>query len=529
MRRPFFKIISVVLCAIFVCSVLMINGAAEGKAGDVSGDGNVDNKDVTVLFRHLNGDSIKVDDIACDTNGDGNVDNKDVVTLFRFLSGDIKTKIFYGKEEILPVVYDCVFTEWDSTVAGTFTNANQTDVSVKEDGVHLKYTGTSKTADPRITFNVEEYSKIKNKRTITGTDGSYIVIKLKSNTDGDFQVFTRATGGEYKIVSYKPDGKFHYIIADMTGTRIAQQDKLTAIRLDWGNTKTATGAEAVITEIGFFDTLEKALNYAAVIAGTDSGIVRDGTPKKYLTMSFDDATQQDLRVIQILKKYGVNKATFFINTGLCGVDWTTNVSQMLGKNVSHVRFTWDELKTEIYDGYDLESHTLEHPSMKTYDNNINEVKRQVNTDALNIFNLTGYYPAGMAWPGSSQEQTNTTRKLVYENTLLRFARGTTFQNSLKTRFKLPTEFLIWEPTCSMSNNGCISTLKTFLNKECTEDMLFYGFAHGFEFDANDSWEIFEEFIKQVSEAAKEGKIILVSNADFYQLFKDEIPAYIPAQ
>ena len=167
-------------------------------------------------------------------------------------------------------------------------------------------------------------------------------------------------------------------------------------------------------------------------------------------MSFDDATQQDLRVIQILKKYGVNKATFFINTGLCGADWSSWVG------VSHVRFTMDELKTGIYDGYDLESHTLEHPSMKTYDNNPNEVKRQVNTDALNIFNLTGIYPAGMAWPGGTGDQTQTTRKLVYENTNLRFARGTSFQNSIKTRFKLPTEFLLWEPTCSMSNSGCLT-------------------------------------------------------------------------
>ena len=60
-------------------------------------------------------------------------------------------------------------------------------------------------------------------------------------------------------------------------------------------------------------------------------------------------------------------------------------------------------------------------------------------------------------------------------------------------------------------------------------MLFYAFSHGFEFDANETWDVFEEFIKQVSEAAKEGKIILVSNAEFYQLFKDEIPAYIPAE
>lgn len=523
------RLLSALLCVIFVSSVLFINSSADGLAGDINLDGNVDNKDVAVLFRHLNGDTAKVDETACDTNGDGNTDNKDVVVLFRYLSGDKSIKLRYGKQEDLPGEYDNVFTEWDNSVSSAFTSPNQTKLTYSADGLKLSYTGGSP-VDPYVTFNVAEYAKIKNKRTLKGVDGSYVVIKLRSTTDGDFQLFTQSPSSyDSKTVSYKPDGEFHYIIIDMTATSLVRKENLSTVRLDWGCGKTKSGAEATITEIGFFDTLDGALDYAAVIAGTDSGIVRDGTPKKYLTMSFDDATKQDLRVIEILKKYGVNKATFFINTGLCGADWTPNVSQMLGKNVEHVRFTVDELRTGIYDGYDLESHTLEHPSMKQYDNNPAQIKKQLITDALNIFNLTGYYPAGLAWPGSSQEQTNTTRKLVYENTNLRFARGTTFQNSIKTRFKLPAEFLIWEPTCSMSNKSCLNTLKTFLNKECTEDMLFYGFSHAFEFDANETWDVFEEFIKQVSEAAKEGKIILVSNADFYQLFKDEIPSYVPAE
>ena len=61
--------------------------------GDVSGDGEVDNKDVVTLFRYLSGEKIDVNVEALDVNGDGYVDNKDVVTLFRFLSGDKNTVI----------------------------------------------------------------------------------------------------------------------------------------------------------------------------------------------------------------------------------------------------------------------------------------------------------------------------------------------------------------------------------------------------------------------------------------------------
>ena len=603
MKKTILRGISALLCVAILAAALPSASAAVNIAGDINRDGEVNNKDVVALFRHLSGDTSEVDEIACDTNGDGEVDNKDVVALFRYVS-DPEYELFYGKgsetetdteemtdsekieqseevsepdedtqteeitetEEITdteeetvsekitetdeetvseeiseseeeseettteesettepPVVYDNVFTEWDDSVSGVFSNLKQTDMQIKDNGILLKYTGTGSGADPRVTLDVSEYARIKNKRSLTGADANYIVIKLKSTTDGDFQLYGKKTTDGTKTVSYMPDGKFHYIIFDMSATKVVNDEKLSTLRLDWGCGKTKTGAEATITEIGFFDTLDGALDYAAVIAGTQSGIVRDGTPKKYVTMSFDDATQQDLKVIEILKKYGITKATFFINTGLCGADWTASVG------VSHVRFTMDELKTGIYNGYDLESHTLTHPSMKTYDDNPGEIKRQINTDAMNIFNLTGIYPAGLAWPGSSQEQTNTTRRLVYENTKLRFARGTTFQNSISNRFKLPKEFLIWDPTNTMSNNSVISMFNKFLNKECTEDMLFYGFSHGFEFDAHGTWDVFEQFIQMLSEAVKDGKVVLVTNAEFYQLFKDEIPAYIPAE
>lgn len=554
MKKIFLRGVSAILCIAMAAAVLFSVTAADKVPGDINKDGEVDNKDVVSLFRHLSGDESEVDERACDTNADGEVDNKDVVALFRHVS-DPTYAIFYGKEDDAsdegtteemtdpeettdpgeeteteettgepeePDEDDNIFRTWDDSVKDLFTDLRSTEISIKDNGIALKYTAAS-TGNPRFNINVAEYARIKEKRTLTGEDASFVVIKIKSNTDGDLRLYgSKVTGGS-RLVSYKPDGEYHYIIMDMTATKAVSDEYLSTMRIEWATSKAPAGSEAFIKEIGFFTTLDDALGYCAVIAGTQSGIVRDGTPKKYVTMSFDDATQQDLRVIQILKKYGITKATFFINTGLCGADWSSWVG------VSHVRFTMAELKTGIYDGYDLESHTLNHPSMKQYDSDPASVRKEVITDAINIFNLTGIYPAGMAWPGGSGDQTNTTRKLVYENTNLRFARGTIFQNGIKTRFKLPTEFLLWEPTNTMSNRTVISLFQKFLDKECTEDMMFYGFSHGFEFDANGTWDVFEEFIQMVAEAEKSGEIVLVTNAEFYQLFKDEIPAYIPAE
>lgn len=56
--------------------------------GDVNGDGEVDNKDVTALFRYLSGANVSVVLSNCDFNNDGKVNNKDVTLLFRYLSNN---------------------------------------------------------------------------------------------------------------------------------------------------------------------------------------------------------------------------------------------------------------------------------------------------------------------------------------------------------------------------------------------------------------------------------------------------------
>jgi len=55
--------------------------------GDISGDGELNNKDLTRLFRYLSGYDVDVNEEALDVTGDGVVNNKDLTRLFRYLSG----------------------------------------------------------------------------------------------------------------------------------------------------------------------------------------------------------------------------------------------------------------------------------------------------------------------------------------------------------------------------------------------------------------------------------------------------------
>ena len=60
---------------------------ADYTPGDITGDGEVNNKDVTRLFRYLSGYEVDVDEAALDVNGDGEVNNKDLTRLFKYVSG----------------------------------------------------------------------------------------------------------------------------------------------------------------------------------------------------------------------------------------------------------------------------------------------------------------------------------------------------------------------------------------------------------------------------------------------------------
>ena len=247
-------------------------------------------------------------------------------------------------------------------------------------------------------------------------------------------------------------------------------------------------------------------------------------PMKYFTMSFDDGITQDARIIEILKKYNM-PCTFNINTGLYGVRWDWVATAVNKPGLSHQRFTKAQIQTGIYDGFDVEVHTLTHPSLgRDYGTNAKQIIKQVGDDAKNITALTGIEPFGMAYPGGTEDDTSDfVIRTILENTNIRFARMAVNQSNPKT-FALPEYWMKWYPSCSASNVSYFKSLvkKLIAAKPTDRDLLLYAWGHGYEFDQLENWDKFEEVIKMISEA---DDIICVTNAEFYQLFKDQIPSW----
>ena len=86
------KIISLLIVLATVAAIVCVSTGitAAGLHGDINKDGELDNKDVVLLFRYVSSNKTGKYDSLYDYNNDKEINNKDVVALFRAVSsGDL--------------------------------------------------------------------------------------------------------------------------------------------------------------------------------------------------------------------------------------------------------------------------------------------------------------------------------------------------------------------------------------------------------------------------------------------------------
>ncbi len=233
------------------------------------------------------------------------------------------------------------------------------------------------------------------------------------------------------------------------------------------------------------------------------------TYKKYFTLSFDDGTTEDEKMIELLKKYGI-KASFCINTGL-----------MDGNDVIEVAGSWKRMsfdyakENKVYEGFDVISHGYRHKELTFLSDD--EIISEIKNDSEKIRELTGFSPVGFAYPGGTAYYNGYITDVLSSSTGVRFARDTNDTFS----FYLPENFMAWSPTCSILDNKLFSVAEKFINAEATEDMLFYVWDHPWAITAYNAWDKVEKLFKMLAER---DDIVFVSNTEFYDLFSADIPS-----
>lgn len=201
---------------------------------------------------------------------------------------------------------------------------------------------------------------------------------------------------------------------------------------------------------------------------------------KALTLSYDDGVEQDKRLIEIMNKHGL-KGTFNLNSGLFIAD-----GDMPPKGCVHRRMTKKKfVETFRNSGQEIAAHTLTHPSLELLP--LNMVVNEIIKDRENLEKMFNTIVRGMAYPYGT---TNDSIVSVLKNCGIVYARTVFSTND----FGIPNDWMRIKATCHHNAPELLSLAKKFVEDTVTRTpYLFYLWGHSYEFEADDNWNVIEEF------------------------------------
>ena len=207
--------------------------------------------------------------------------------------------------------------------------------------------------------------------------------------------------------------------------------------------------------------------------------------RKAVTFSYDDGVTQDIKLIEILDRYGL-KCTFNLNSGTLGNKGT------LERNHTIVPFDKVDVNMveTVYRDHEVAVHTVTHPDLTVLSDD--EIVYEIEQDRETLTRLSGQKVVGMAYPGGNAD--TRVADLIKAKTEILYAR------TIKpTRnFEKQENLLLFNPTVHQIKEDLLFSLADeFLNDKSQNEMLFYIWGHAFEFDAYRSWESFERFCRLI--------------------------------
>lgn len=200
--------------------------------------------------------------------------------------------------------------------------------------------------------------------------------------------------------------------------------------------------------------------------------------RKFVTFSFDDAVEDDVRLVALFQKYGL-KATFNLNSG-----HLTKALRWRYKDVKEVRHINYFDYPNLYDGHEIACHGYVHPRMENLDEAT--LDNEIRLDKQILEHLYHCKIRGMAYPYGT-----------YNDAVLDALRnnGILYSRTVACTydFGFPENPLTWHPTCHFKDERRMELAETFVNAEATEDMIFYIWGHSYELVTEEDWSEFEKF------------------------------------
>ena len=210
-----------------------------------------------------------------------------------------------------------------------------------------------------------------------------------------------------------------------------------------------------------------------------------GGLRKALTLSYDDGVEQDIRFMNILDKHGI-KCTFNLNSGCWAPEGTVYPKGQIHRRLSKSQVE----KLYANSNHEVAAHCLTHASLTEL--SPSEMAWEVLADRKNLEEMFGGLVRGFAYPfGTYSDQVVDALKA----TGVAYARTVVSTND----FSIPTDWLRLHPTCHHNAPNLMELCDRFLSDSVPfGSRLFYLWGHSYEFEADDNWQVIEDFCEKMA-------------------------------
>ena len=207
---------------------------------------------------------------------------------------------------------------------------------------------------------------------------------------------------------------------------------------------------------------------------------------KALTLSYDDAVVEDIRLIEIMKQHGL-KGTFNINSSQyipVGYEYPTpGYGHRMEK----------DFVTKLYTEAGMEAgiHAYTHPHLEALP--AAQIAYEIVRDRATLEEQFGTIVRGGAYPYGTY---NDTVLQVLKDCGIAYCRTVVSTE----KFDLPTDWLRLPATCHHKNPRLMELAEKFITAEPqpNEDAyLFYLWGHSYEFARDDNWHVIEDFAARI--------------------------------
>lgn len=207
-----------------------------------------------------------------------------------------------------------------------------------------------------------------------------------------------------------------------------------------------------------------------------------GERAKALTLSYDDHSDQDIRLVGILNRNGI-KGTFNISTGLHAPEGKVYRPGAICRRMTR------QAAIDLYksSGHEVAVHGYSHPYLTQLPTSA--VTQEVYLDRIHLEADFETDVRGMAYPYGDSSYSGEVAEALRACGIA-YARMTSPTRS----FRFPDDWLRWYPTCKHTDENLMKMAEEFVAHGASmEPLLFYLWGHSFEFERDDNWQVIEDF------------------------------------